>query len=60
MGRRRLRQESREPRTIQPLPSHQTPLCIRQRDLEYGFCEINGHCRSIHLGLLLVTLMAVS
>ena len=60
MGRCRLRQEAAEPRTIQPPPPHDTPLRIRERELEHGLCEVNGHCRSIHLGLLLVALMGVS
>jgi hypothetical protein len=55
-----LREEACEARTIEPLPSHEPPLRIRERQFEHGLCEVDGHCRSLHLGLLLVALMGVS
>ena len=47
-------EEARELRAIQALTRDDTPLRIRDRELEHGLCEVHGHCRSIHLGLLLV------
>ena len=54
------REEARELPPIQTLPRDDAPLRIRDRELEHGLCEVHGHCRSIHLGLLLVALMGVS
>jgi hypothetical protein len=36
------------------------PLPIRDRDFEDRLCEVHSDCRSIHSGLLLVTLMGIS
>ena len=58
--RRLLREESRKLPSVQALARDDVPLRVRGGELEDGFCEVNGHCRSIHLGLLLVTLMGVS
>ena len=51
---RRLREVARELGTIQALARDDAPLRIRDRKLEDGLCQVDGHCRSIHLGLLLV------
>jgi hypothetical protein len=60
VDRGRCSEEAREGRSIQTLTRDHMPLRIRERQLEDGLCQVDGHCRSIHLGLLLVTLMAVS
>ena len=54
---RRLREEARELRSIQTLALADVPMRIRDRELEDSLCEVHSHCRSIHLGLLLVALM---
>ena len=47
----RVGQKPGELRTIQSLARDDAPLGIRGGELEDGLCEVNGHCRSIHLGL---------
>ena len=56
----RLGQKPGELRAIQSLARDDAPLSICDGELEDSLCEVNGHCRSIHLGLLLVALMVVS
>ena len=60
MRRGLLREKARERCAIQALARDHTPLRIRESQLEDGLCEVDGRCRSIHLGLLLVALMGVS
>ena len=52
--RRGLCEVARELRPIQTLTPHDAPLRIRDRELEHALCQVHSHCRSIHLGLLLV------
>jgi hypothetical protein len=56
----RLSEKAPELRAIQALTGRDAPLRIGDRQLEDSFCEIHGHCRSIHSGLLLVALMGIS
>jgi hypothetical protein len=60
MRRGRGREEARKLPSVESMPSDDVPLAIRDRDFEHGLCDVHGDCRSIHLGLLLVTLMGIS
>jgi hypothetical protein len=52
--------EVRELAPVESMPPHDVPVAIRDRDFEHGLCEVHSDCRSIHHGLLVVTLMGVS
>ena len=57
MRRRGRRQKLGEPVTREPLAADDPPALIGHRQLKHRLCEVDTHCRSIHLGLLLVALM---
>jgi hypothetical protein len=46
------------PSAGKPLTLRNTPVCIRQGELEDIFCQVDGNDRSIHIGLLLVRAFA--
>jgi hypothetical protein len=57
-GRHRLDEQARELLLIEALAPDDART--RYGQLEDSLCEVDGHCRSILLGLLLVALMGVS
>jgi hypothetical protein len=54
------REDVHELSSIESMPSDDASLVIRDDDFEHGLCDVHGECRSIHLGLLLVSLMGIS
>ena len=46
--------------TGEPMASREAPLAIGHGPFTDGLCEVDGHCHSMHRGLLLVVLMGVS
>jgi hypothetical protein len=54
VDRRLLRKDPRKLPPVQALTRDDVPVHIREGTLEDGLCEVDGHCRSMHLGLLLV------